>query len=470
MGKIFIHKAGGGSLTKSIIIVTAPTGSTVTCTKGTTVKTASGKACANLFPYTKLASVTKNGVTFEVQEGGIRVYGRPTTTYVDTRFAVQLPPGNYTLSGLFTDQKGYTMCQVARWSSTGLIKPYQVVSDGSTTFDIDGSEAYEDIAISTTTATNVDIDVFIRPMLVAGTEPAAFSEYYEGDRFVFKNLDIGEWTLKATLSGQTATQTVNITQFDVYRVAMAYRLTPEFTYTGNYKVVQDNDSEISDFANWKGNWKIRFLTSGKVTVTNMHAWNGKIDVFLVGGGASGGRGGFPGNQGGGGSGYTKTYKGITIVQGQSYPIVIGAGGSSATTDGAGNVGGTTSAFGQSANGGSPGGGNSSGGPGGNGGSGGSVGANTGGSDGSNGTGGTPGKGQGTTTREFGESKGKLYAAGGAGTSDSYVPGAPGGGGTGGPNYEGGDGEENTGSGGGASSSGKNSGAGGSGIIIIRNAR
>lgn len=38
----------------------------------------------------------------------------------------------------------------------------------------------------------------------------------------FKNLDTGEWTLKATLSGQTATQTVNITQFDVYRVTMSF--------------------------------------------------------------------------------------------------------------------------------------------------------------------------------------------------------------------------------------------------------
>lgn len=281
----------------------------------------------------------------------------------------------------------------------------------------------------------------------------------------------GNWTITSTLGGQTDTKVVSISSDgQSVSVALSYRSTPEFTYTGDCQIVQDNDTIISDFANWKGNWKIRFLTSGNFTVTNMHAWNGKIDVFLVGGGASGGRGGYPGNQGGGGSGYTKTYKGITIVPGQSYPIVIGAGGSSATTDGAGNAGGTASAFGQSANGGSPGGGNSRGGPGGNGGSGGSVGANTGGYDGSNGTGGTPGKGQGTTTREFGESKGKLYAAGGAGTAASFVPGAPGGGGTGGPNYAGGDGEENTGSGGGASSSSMNSGAGGSGIVIIRNAR
>lgn len=47
----------------------------------------------------------------------------------------------------------------------------------------------------------------------------------------FKNLDIGEWTLKATLSGQTATQTVNITQFDVYRVTMSYfKSTIKVTY------------------------------------------------------------------------------------------------------------------------------------------------------------------------------------------------------------------------------------------------
>lgn len=38
----------------------------------------------------------------------------------------------------------------------------------------------------------------------------------------FKGLEIGEWTLKATLSGETTTETVNITQFDVYRVTMSY--------------------------------------------------------------------------------------------------------------------------------------------------------------------------------------------------------------------------------------------------------
>ena len=46
MADVFAYLYGfgaGGDFTKSVIIVTAPTGSTVTCTKGTTVKTATEK-------------------------------------------------------------------------------------------------------------------------------------------------------------------------------------------------------------------------------------------------------------------------------------------------------------------------------------------------------------------------------------------------------------------------------------------
>ena len=162
----------------------------------------------------------------------------------------------------------------------------------------------------------------------------------------FKNLDIGEWTLKATLSGQTATQTVNITQFDVYRVTIVYRATPDYTYTGDAKIVDDNDNEITNFAAWKGNWKIRFLTSGKLRITNMYGWNGKIDAFLVGAGGSG-------NAAygcGGGGGYTKTLRQITLIANTDYQITIGAGGAG-TTETTGNNGGSTSAFSNTAAGG-----------------------------------------------------------------------------------------------------------------------
>lgn len=278
----------------------------------------------------------------------------------------------------------------------------------------------------------------------------------------FKNLDTGTWTVKATLSGQTATQTVNITQYGVYRIAIVYRITPDFTYSGDYQVVQDNDAPISDFANWKGNWKIRFLTSGTFTVRNMYGWNGSIDVFLVGGGGPSGAN--SSGTGGGGGGYTATYKNIKLAVNQGYPIAIGSGGASYNSDG-----GTTRAFGKSAAGGIHVGDNWT--KGGNGGSGGAgPRGGSGGSDGSNGTGtgsnSDGGLGQGTTTREFGESAGRLYAGGG--------------GSTGGRAGEGGGGEAkqngatNTGGGGGGYGASEGGSkfvyAGGSGIVIIRNAR
>lgn len=101
-------------------------------------------------------------------------------------------------------------------------------------------------------------------------------------------------------------------------------------------------------------------------------------------------------------------------------------------------------------------------------------AGNGGSDGGNGRnnengGEKGGTGQGTTTREFGESTGNLYAGGGGGGYDggAGIGGAGGGGNGGDENAT--PGQENSGGGGGGNDSepGAN---GGSGIVIIRNAR
>lgn len=276
----------------------------------------------------------------------------------------------------------------------------------------------------------------------------------------FKNLDLGEWTLKATLADQSATTKFNIEQFGVYYISMAYRLTPEFTYTGDYEIVDDSDEPIEDFAGWKANWKIRFLTSGELTITNMYGWNGYIDAFLVGGG--GPSGGNNSGTGGGAGGYTHTEKRIKIALLEKYNISIGSGSSGMNSDG-----GTTMAFSKTAAGGKHIGDNWT-----NGGNGGCGGAGprggNGGSDGGNGTSGgsnsTGGKGQGTTTREFGELSGKLYAGGG-GSSNGGLPGEGGGG----ASQQ--KGEDNTGGGGGGAPSGDYKiYAGGSGIVIIRNAR
>ena len=194
---------------------------------------------------------------------------------------------------------------------------------------------------------------------------------------------------------------------------------PEFTYTGNYSFIDDGEK----------NWRIKFLTSGVLTFTKLGNAKNGIDVFLVGGGCAGGSGSWDANNGygkAGSGGYTKTQKGIQIAANTAYNIVVGAGGQSAFASG-----GNSSAFSIIAAGGTKLGGGSGGGAYGN------NQINNGGSDGGNGdpqsttnigadSYGSPGKGQGTTTREFGESTGDLYAGGGGagGNGSARAMGVP----------------------------------------------
>lgn len=289
---------------------------------------------------------------------------------------------------------------------------------------------------------------------------------------VFKGLASGTWTVTITGDGKTAQKNVVVTTD--YSTAISFNTIPEFTYTGDYEIVNDSDEPITVS---QGNWKIRFLTSGTLTFTNLNGAEGGIDVFLVGGGASGG------GRGGGGGGYTRTQKSVSVNVGIQYPIIVGAGGLAPTTSDKvpPNAGGATSAFGLTANGGDtstngdyPSSGGSGGGSGNVGGAG-----YSGGSDGSSGGGDVGGSGQGTTTREFGESTGKLYAGGGGGgaaTTNETSSGGAGGGGDGGgagANPRPKNGGANTGGGGGGIGnlySSATYASGGSGIVIIRNAR
>lgn len=222
-----------------------------------------------------------------------------------------------------------------------------------------------------------------------------------------------------------------------------------YTYSGSHEKIDDGS----------GNWRIKFKSSGTLKFTNLGKWNGVIDLFLVGGGGGTYEEGTRGASGGGGGGYTKTKKSITVVEGTNYQIVVGAGGQ------AGADGGSSSGFGQSVSGGQ---GRSNNSNGGNGGSGGATYfAGSGGSDGGNGggSGATPGTGQGTTTREFGESTGTLYSGGGA---CAIVNNASDAGGAGGGGNSQQNGTANTG--GGAGGSNENSHNGGSGIVVVRNHR
>lgn len=225
------------------------------------------------------------------------------------------------------------------------------------------------------------------------------NEVVLGDSALTCDRDKNVW--KLTLEGLVSKVVLNFT----YMPGV-----PPFTYTGKYEVLNKDTSD----------WKIKFLTSGTLVFTSETPM---IDVFLVGGG--GGGSGHHGNasyDAGGGGGYTTTQKGFTPTLNESYTITIGGGGSAGPAWTAGGNGGATSAFGFSAAGGK--GGSSSGG---DGGSGGGYNGYVGGSDGSNGSGNSPGKGQGTTTREFGESTGTLYSGGGGGSGKSGGAGGGGGG-------------------------------------------
>lgn len=292
---------------------------------------------------------------------------------------------------------------------------------------------------------------------------------------IFK-LAKGSWTITAEKSGASVTQ--NVTVAADCTVNIDLNQIPDITYTGSYKIVDDNNNVITSTL---GNWKIRFLTSGTLTFTNLRGAANGIDVFLVGGGGNGGSyseaNGYSSASGGGG-GYTKTQKAFSVTTASTYSITIGGSG------------GNTSAFGYTANAGKNGADKSAGGNGGSGGGGSSIwngnGMN-GGSDGSNGStasyGNTTysgGAGQRSTTREFGESTGTLYAGGGGSGAGGGAPGASAGaGGSGGGGrgsyYSNGNisatsGSTNTGGGGGGGGRWGARGSGGSGIVIIRNKR
>ena len=248
-------------------------------------------------------------------------------------------------------------------------------------------------------------------------------------------------------------------------------ITQFLRYTGTCEYICDDASS--------GNFRIKFKTSGKLLSTETT----KIDAFLVGGGGGGADsdritdltqyGGDTYRHGGagGGGGYTTTKKNITLTKNTTYTITIGAGGLKADDKKAGD-GKTTSAFGANALGGKGGNVGSESNGAGIGGDGGSGGGNysfytpsPGGSDGAN----SGGKGQGTTTAEFGETGRTLYSGGGAGGRESFnwyckdAAASEGGGGGTGEN-----GTANTGGGGGGGRGGNSGGNGGSGIVVIRN--
>lgn len=289
--------------------------------------------------------------------------------------------------------------------------------------------------VLTWTTMDSDSDILKTPKIVIDALPGSTITCSNGSitkvgtenngQWIFSDLTLNEaWTITAIWNGVIVTKNVTFTEIKIEFIHIQYRVTPEFTYTGDYEIVDDTDSKIIDFATWTHDWKIRFLTSGELTFTNMHGWkNTNIDVFAVGGGS----GAYNYNAGAGG--YTKTQKGIYCSIGVIYNIEIGNGGVYKNTDKRAGDGGNTSGFGVIASGAKGAYSNSSAeGRGGDGGSGGSgyrdgikgIGGVDGG-DGQDGNWQKKGYGQITkpgihgetgSTREFSEPNGTLYASGG----------------------------------------------------------
>lgn len=340
-----------------------------------------------------------------------------------------------------------------------------------------GSDFKSTIIVSIETGSTVGIYDSTYTTLIRSTIEKSSGQYW------CTGLDNGTYYLKATKNGQTTTMSYTISEYGVYRIAMAYTTVPAFSYVGgDYEIVEDDDTAIADPSSYQGNWKIRFLSSGTLNFTRLGSAQNGIDVFLVGGG--GGSGSLS-IAGGGGGGYTASYGGISVSTGVDYEIVVGAGGvKDASIDSSvqrtGGAGGASSAFGNSKEGGLGGVSHTSdsqsrstkGGDGGSGGAGSHWNrAYNGGSNGADGSAAyntDKGLGQGTSTREFYEldedDTATLYAGGGGNhANDKFGVGGDGGGG--GDGTSGSNGTDNLG--GGASGFGY---AGGTGIVIIRNAR
>ncbi|MEA4928516.1 MAG: hypothetical protein VB104_07545 [Candidatus Limiplasma sp.] len=235
---------------------------------------------------------------------------------------------------------------------------------------------------------------------------------------------------------------------DWTQISNTFNPETDIAYTGTKTLLDDGS----------GHWRVKFLTSGVLTVAQPVF----IDAFLVGGGGAS-------SSGAGGAGaYTGTYGSITLAPGTSYPITVGAGSTSKSS-----AGGQTSAFSHTANGGGAH-ADYQGGSGGTGGGGYGNGVVKGGDAGYDGSAGETtngnypgGSGQGTTTREFAEATGALYASGGPGmyyidTANMAGAAAPGGSAV---NQAG---AANTGNGAGGNNGGNL--AGGSGIVVIRDQR
>ena len=421
------------------------------------VEVAAGASATATFQCKIVEDGVPANYTYQWYKEGVAVDGANTAVYTLSAGSLN-NAGSYSIYCTVTNDAGTATSRIATLTAK-IWKPTLNTSLPANVSVTAGTGAIATFSVGITTAgnpTNYTYQWYLNNSIWSGQTNSTLSLTAD-----WVNTHIGSHTIycmvtNAAGSVQSRTAALTIANWK-----------PTYSYTGNSTFIDDGNY----------NWRIKFLTSGVLTFTKLGNAKNGIDVFLVGGGCAGGSGSWDANNGygkAGSGGYTKTHKGVQVAVNTAYNIVIGAGGQSAFASG-----GSTSAFDVTANGGTKLGGGSGGGAYGNGD------VNNGGSNGGNGDPqdaanigvdhwASPGKGQGTTTREFGESTGTLYAGGGgAGSNGSaQAHGGAGGGGNGAWNgNQPTSGAANTGGGGGGMYYGLTIlGTGGSGIVVIRNSR
>lgn len=114
--------SGGGNITKSVIIVTAPTGSTVTCTNGSTVKKAEEKSGTWIFGGLDVGTWTvtaTQGTKVSAKEVGV---AENTVAFVQLTYSLnllELPESEWT---------EYLASSIAAWNDDGSLEMTQKLS------------------------------------------------------------------------------------------------------------------------------------------------------------------------------------------------------------------------------------------------------------------------------------------------------------------------------------------------------
>lgn len=140
------------------------------------------------------------------------------------------------------------------------------------------------------------------------------------------------WYTEAEGAGSLITSSTKVTNSSNHTLYAKWKKgcnLPTFTYTGgDYEIVDDDNNIITNTTTYMGNWKIRFLSSGTLTISDLGCASDGIDAFIVGGGGNGASGtrytGGSAGGGGGGGGSAITVTRIAISTGTSYSIVVGA--------------------------------------------------------------------------------------------------------------------------------------------------